>query len=125
MKMIFCSQYHAFHAYYTNRDLSNKLESAAVESPESMAMIHYQPEVIDINTILQELRKDQQALVAQVTALKQDNHSLHSRVRFLETTAKKQAALTKTLESKVNPAEPTPPEYGLSPPSKPTKKTHW
>ena len=46
-------------------------------------------------------------------------------IRFLETTAKKQAALTKTLESKVNPAEPTSPEYGLPPPSKPTKKTHW
>ena len=106
MKMKFCSQYQAFHAYYTDRDLSNKLEPAAMESPESMPMIPYQPEVVDINATLQELRKDQQAFVAQVTALKQDNSSLHSRIRFLETTAKKQAALTKTLESKVNPAEP-------------------
>ena len=78
-----------------------------MESPESMPMIPYQPEVIDTHATLQELRKDLQACVAQVTALKQDNSNLHSKIKFLETTAKKQAALTKTLESKVNPAEPT------------------
>ena len=95
-----------------------------MESPKSMAMIPYQPEVVDINTILQELRKDYQALVAQVTALKQDNSSLQTRVNFLETTAKKQAALTKSLESRVNPTEPSPQDYGVSPGSKPNKKTH-
>ena len=122
--MIFCSQYHALHAYYTNRELSDKLESASVEGPEAMAMIPYQPEVMDLNTIRQELRKDQQTLVAQVTALQQDNTSLQTRVKFLETTARKQAALTKSLDSRVNPTEPIPPDYGVSLGSRPNKKTH-
>ena len=106
LQMIFFTQFHAFRAHYTNRDLS-KLKPAATENPESLPMLPYQPEEVDTQATLQELRKDVQACVVQITALKQDNSNLHSKIKHLESTAKKQAALTKTLESKVNPAEPS------------------
>ena len=104
LQMIFFTQFHAFRAHYTNRDLS-KLKPAATENPESLPMIPYQPEEVDTHATLQELCKDVQACVVQITALKQDNSNLHSKIKHLESAARKQAALTKTLDSKVNPAE--------------------
>ena len=120
--MVFCSQYHALHAYYTHRELSNRLEPAAMEGQEDMAMITFQPEARDLNTSIQELRRDHQALTDQVIALQHDNTSLQAKVKFLEGTAKKQAARTKSLESRLNTTEPGPPDYGVSSVTRHSKK---
>ena len=61
--MIFFSQYHAFHAYFTHRDLNNKQVPDAIEGPESVPMLPYQPETTDPVDTLKELRGDLQALV--------------------------------------------------------------
>ena len=54
---------------------------------------------------MQQLLKDVEACVVKITALEQDNSNLHSKIKHLESAARKQAALTKSLDSKVNPAE--------------------
>ena len=104
LKMVFFTQFFAFRAHFTNRDLS-KLKPTSTENPESLPMLPYRPEEVDTQATLQELRKDVEACVVQITALKQDNSNLHSKIKHLESAARKQAALTKSLDSKVNPAE--------------------
>ena len=52
LQMIFFTQFHAFRAHYTNRDLS-KLKPAATENPESLPMLPYHPEEVDTQATLQ------------------------------------------------------------------------
>ena len=101
--MVFCTQFFAFRAHFTARDL--KLTPAATEDPQSLPMLPYRPEEDDTQATMQQLLRDVETCVAKIMALEQDNSNIHAKMKHLESAAKKQVAMTKSLDSKVNPAE--------------------
>ena len=92
-KMIFFSQFFAFQAHFTHRDLI-KTTTAAAEDPQAVPMLPYQPDEADAQATIQQLRRDSEASVARIIALEQDNSNLHA-------TLKHQELATKRLESAV------------------------
>ena len=101
--MVFCTQFFAFRAHFTARDL--KLTPAATEDPQAMPMLPYRPDEDDAQATIQQLLRDVETCVAKIMALEQDNSNIHAKMKHLESAAKKQVAMTKSLDSKVNPAE--------------------
>ena len=108
-KMLFCSQFFAFQAHFTHRDLI-KTTTAAAEDPQAVPMLPYQPDEADAQATIQQLRRDSEASVARIIALEQDNSNLHaalkhqeSAIKRLESAIKKLVSMTVSPDTRVHP----------------------
>ena len=102
-KMVFCTQFFAFRAHFTARDL--KLTPAATEDPQALPMLPYRPDEDDAQATIQQLLRDVETCVAKIMALEQDNSNIHAKMKHQESAIKKLVTMTKSLDSKVNPGE--------------------